>query len=55
MADYSDEIGECDCGEQYELTSREDHNADTGQCWPCYEAEHGPMTDTEYDDYLEDN
>jgi hypothetical protein len=49
-----DRIGECDCGTQYDITSREDHNADTGDCWECHERQFGKMTADEYDKYLSD-
>lgn len=31
----NDEMGQCDCGFIYNLGSRFDHDADTGQCWCC--------------------
>lgn len=44
--------GYCDCGETYDVGSRFDHDAETGQCWDCSDRDLNAMTATELDAYL---
>lgn len=44
--------GQCDCGATYDVGSRFDHDADSGQCWDCSDRDFDTMTATEMDEYL---
>ena len=46
------DLGTCDCGATYDVGSRFDHDADSGQCWACSPRTITDMTDTELADYL---
>lgn len=46
------ETGRCDCGTEYDIGSRFDHDGDTGQCWDCSDRDPSTMTEDEFAAYL---
>lgn len=46
------DLGNCDCGQQFNIGSRFDHDADTGQCWNCSDRDIDDMSEDEFITYL---